>query len=193
MSAGRREWPNLERFGARAPARHRYPSTSLHSQERCGNQCSVEIRVTCGLSSSADLLGEAGPSPGGLPIKAWPWPTPVAALEQPGFRDAQIALRSEEEMDVHGDVQEPPGRRPSFGLLASTRRPPGTATRLPLAMPPDHDPVRDDDADSFEEGQEESAAALETEADVTCPHCGEAMTITLDPGGGRTQIGRAHV
>ena len=53
--------------------------------------------------------------------------------------------------------------------------------------PPDHDPVRDDDADSLEEGEEDSAAALETEADVTCPHCGETMTITLDPGGGRTQ------
>src|SRR3989441_2716031 len=52
--------------------------------------------------------------------------------------------------------------------------------------PPDHDPVRDD-ADSFEEGEEEGAAALETEADVTCPHCGETMTITLDPGGGRAQ------
>ena len=52
--------------------------------------------------------------------------------------------------------------------------------------PPDHDPVRDDD-DSFEEGEEEDAAALETEADVTCPHCGETMTITLDPGGGRAQ------
>src|SRR3989454_11519766 len=53
--------------------------------------------------------------------------------------------------------------------------------------PPDHDPVRDDDADSFEEGEEEDASALETEADVTCPHCGETMTITLDPGGGRAQ------
>src|SRR3989442_3191338 len=52
--------------------------------------------------------------------------------------------------------------------------------------PPDHDPVRDD-ADSFEEGEEEDAAALETEADVTCPHCGETMTITLYPGGGRAQ------
>src|SRR5438128_10430556 len=58
---------------------------------------------------------------------------------------------------------------------------------FPRAMPPpDHDPVRDDD-DSFEEGEEEDAAALETEADVTCPHCGETMTITLDPGGGRAQ------
>src|SRR2546428_6377795 len=53
--------------------------------------------------------------------------------------------------------------------------------------PPDHDPGRDDDADSLEEGEAEDAAALETEADVTCPHCGETMTITLDPGGGRAQ------
>src|SRR2546430_17117834 len=53
--------------------------------------------------------------------------------------------------------------------------------------PPDHDPVRDDDADSLDEGEAEDAAALETEADVTCPHCGETMTITLDPGGGRAQ------
>jgi Cysteine-rich CPXCG len=49
---------------------------------------------------------------------------------------------------------------------------------------PDHDPVRDDAADSLEEGEE---AALDTEADVTCPHCGETITITLDPAGGRTQ------
>ncbi len=47
--------------------------------------------------------------------------------------------------------------------------------------------MRDDDADSLDEGEAEDAAALETEADVTCPHCGETMTITLDPGGGRAQ------
>ena len=77
-----------------------------------------------------------------------------------------------------------------FGCGAFPRRAaaPRTAARLPRAMPPpDHDPVRDDDADSFEEGEEEDAAALETEADVTCPHCGKTMTITLDPGGGRAQ------
>ena len=91
------------------------------------------------------------------------------------------------------------GRRPDWGKsgLTSTsdvglfpRRAaaPRTDARLPRAMPPPgHDPVRDDDADSFEEGEEEDAAALETEADVTCPHCGETMTITLDPGGGRAQ------
>src|SRR6266702_8469945 len=30
-------------------------------------------------------------------------------LEQPGFREAKIALGSEDEMVVHGNVQEPPG------------------------------------------------------------------------------------
>src|SRR5260370_31153764 len=53
--------------------------------------------------------------------------------------------------------------------------------------PPDQNPLPDDAGDSLEDGPEEDAAALETEADVTCPHCGETMTITLDPGGGRAQ------
>src|SRR2546422_10482013 len=81
-------------------------------------------------------------------------------------------------------------RRAAAHRSASLQAPaaPRTVARLPRAMPPpDHDPVRDDDADSLEEGEEEDAAALETEADVTCPHCGETMTITLDPGGGRAQ------
>src|SRR5260370_41903593 len=53
--------------------------------------------------------------------------------------------------------------------------------------PPDQNPLPDDAGDSLEDGPEEDAPALETEADVTCPHCGETMTITLDPGGGRAQ------
>jgi len=28
---------------------------------------------------------------------------------------------------------------------------------------------------------------VQTEADVTCPHCGEALTIGLDPAGGSEQ------
>jgi len=28
---------------------------------------------------------------------------------------------------------------------------------------------------------------LDTEADVTCPHCGESVTIGLDSGGGNSQ------
>jgi len=31
------------------------------------------------------------------------------------------------------------------------------------------------------------AVTLETEADVTCPHCGETLTIALDPAGGLSQ------
>jgi hypothetical protein len=55
-------------------------------------------------------------------------------------------------------------------------------------MPPVvHDPTPDDPGDSLEDNREEDAPALETEADVTCPHCGETMTIALDPGGGRAQ------
>src|SRR3989442_12883213 len=50
----------------------------------------------------------AGPPSGGPPIKACPWPAP-AVLEQPGFREAKIALRSDDEMVVHGNVQEAPG------------------------------------------------------------------------------------
>ena len=30
-------------------------------------------------------------------------------------------------------------------------------------------------------------ASLGSEADVTCPHCGETVTIALDPGGGPLQ------
>ncbi len=52
---------------------------------------------------------------------------------------------------------------------------------------PGHDDARDDDADSLEDGGQPGPPALETEADVTCPHCGETMTIALDPGGGRAQ------
>lgn len=42
---------------------------------------------------------------------------------------------------------------------------------------PDHDDDRPDD----------EAADLDTEAEVTCPHCGATTTITLDPAGGRAQ------
>ena len=53
--------------------------------------------------------------------------------------------------------------------------------------PPDDDHARDDDAESFEDGGQTDAAPFETEADVTCPHCGKTMTIALDPAGGRAQ------
>jgi hypothetical protein len=49
------------------------------------------------------------------------------------------------------------------------------------------DDVRDDDANSHEEGGQSDAPSFETEADVTCPFCGETITIALDPAGGRAQ------
>jgi hypothetical protein len=43
-------------------------------------------------------------------------------------------------------------------------------------------PIDDDDPpDSPDE------TVLSTEAEVTCPYCGELVTIALDPGGGRSQ------
>lgn len=45
----------------------------------------------------------------------------------------------------------------------------------------------DDDAEFLEAGAPEGAGSFETEADVTCPHCGETMSIALDPAGGRAQ------
>jgi hypothetical protein len=47
--------------------------------------------------------------------------------------------------------------------------------------------VIQDDSD-FPDDQELAAdSALDTEAEVTCPHCGETITIALDPAGGRAQ------
>jgi len=54
-------------------------------------------------------------------------------------------------------------------------------------LPTDQDPLGDDEFDFHEEVEDESAAELETEAVVTCPHCGETMTMLLDPAGGQTQ------
>jgi hypothetical protein len=55
-----------------------------------------------------------------------------------------------------------------------------------MRLTTDDDP-RDDDADSLEEDGQSGPQSLETEADVTCPFCGETNTIALDPTGGRTQ------
>ncbi len=49
---------------------------------------------------------------------------------------------------------------------------------------------RYDDEDAIDEGYEadrEPGDDLDTEADVTCPWCGEGITITLDAGGGTEQ------
>ena len=45
----------------------------------------------------------------------------------------------------------------------------------------------DDDTEAYEDQGPEEPAALDTEADVTCPHCGATVSLTLDPAGGRAQ------
>jgi hypothetical protein len=45
----------------------------------------------------------------------------------------------------------------------------------------------EDEIDSLEDDEAADGTALETEADVRCPHCGETVTIDLDPAGGKTQ------
>jgi cysteine-rich CPXCG protein len=49
------------------------------------------------------------------------------------------------------------------------------------------DDERDSDAHSLDEDGQSGPRSLETEADVTCPFCGETITIALDPAGGRAQ------
>jgi hypothetical protein len=44
-----------------------------------------------------------------------------------------------------------------------------------------------DDEDAFSDDVTDDAAIFETETDVTCPHCGETMSLTLDPAGGVEQ------
>jgi len=44
------------------------------------------------------------------------------------------------------------------------------------------------DGTMFDDDDDETAdETLVTEADVTCPHCGEGATIIVDPGGGGEQ------
>jgi len=43
------------------------------------------------------------------------------------------------------------------------------------------DSVFDDELDLYDD------LYLETGAEVSCPHCGETVTMALDPGGGRLQ------
>ncbi|HEX9704765.1 MAG TPA: CPXCG motif-containing cysteine-rich protein [Gemmatimonadales bacterium] len=44
-----------------------------------------------------------------------------------------------------------------------------------------------DEPDPADEDGSADSAALEMAAEVICPHCGEAMSIALDPTGGRAQ------
>ncbi|HEU5262814.1 MAG TPA: CPXCG motif-containing cysteine-rich protein [Gemmatimonadales bacterium] len=53
--------------------------------------------------------------------------------------------------------------------------------------PPDGTDAWNGDSESFEDAGPGDAAAFDTEADVTCPHCGETMSVALDPAGGRAQ------
>ena len=53
--------------------------------------------------------------------------------------------------------------------------------------PPDGTDAWNDDTEAFEDDGPGDAAAFDTEADVTCPHCGGTMTLALDPAGGRAQ------
>lgn len=48
-----------------------------------------------------------------------------------------------------------------------------------------HEPGERDNLDDEEGGFEDSEIA--TEAEVTCPYCGETVTIALDPDGGLAQ------
>ena len=46
--------------------------------------------------------------------------------------------------------------------------------------------IGDDDTEPLEdEGPQQ--AAFDTAADVTCPHCGETVSLSLDPASGRAQ------
>ncbi len=44
--------------------------------------------------------------------------------------------------------------------------------------------------DEYEEEEESEIDPADTEAEVTCPYCGETVTITLDPSGG---VGQEYV
>jgi transposase-like protein len=54
--------------------------------------------------------------------------------------------------------------------------------------------MKDEDRNDQQEGEDPDSGGrwgkdevLETEVDVTCPYCGETVTISLDPGGGPSQ------
>lgn len=53
-------------------------------------------------------------------------------------------------------------------------------------MSPLDESVWDDDAGPLDD-EAADGAALHTEAEVLCPHCGEAAPIALDPAGGPSQ------
>jgi hypothetical protein len=74
--------------------------------------------LACTTKTAANIsAGWKSPSPCGKPAPhsvirrggLVSGPLPPAVLQQPGFCEAQIARGAEDEMVVHGDVQETPG------------------------------------------------------------------------------------
>ncbi len=51
----------------------------------------------------------------------------------------------------------------------------------------DDDNPDEESSHRFEEEEVEHDGTLDTEADVTCPYCGEVVGINLDPSGGASQ------
>jgi hypothetical protein len=121
----------LRRFGAAHQRVHRYLRTSLHNRERCGDQCRV------GNPARRVESGSTWYQTGGPVDQVLPWPAP-AASEQPGFREAQITLCAEDEMVVHGNVQETPGvdQLPCDGAIIGARG------RVPARVVVGHDDAR---------------------------------------------------
>ena len=54
-------------------------------------------------------------------------------------------------------------------------------------MSDDYDDDNDTGEDRFESDDDDVQGDFETEADVTCPWCGEGISMTLDPAGGVEQ------
>jgi hypothetical protein len=80
----------------------------LHGRNGCENWCSVEILLVMWKTGSAFGYqnGRAHLRTvcrSGLALPAG------GCLREPGFREAQIARGAEDEMVIHGNVQEPPG------------------------------------------------------------------------------------
>ncbi len=54
-------------------------------------------------------------------------------------------------------------------------------------MTESEDPLADDSVPWSDQSDWLDASALDSSAEVSCPHCGEVVEIALDPGGGDTQ------
>ena len=54
-------------------------------------------------------------------------------------------------------------------------------------MSDDYDDGNEALDDSYDDAEDEVDSDFDTEADVSCPWCGEVIGITLDPGGGVEQ------